>query len=209
MYTKVLRLINNLPSPRRRRVRRTLQWVAHAKRPLTLAQLPEAVAIEEMEGIWDISRCVNEPRSLIEDTFDLVFCTGNPGPWRPQNAKVEILHTSLKSFLSRIPAHPSLDSSPATYYLPPYCTAQAAIVRECFKYLSLVAEQQGDNIEDRHPLLMYACDLWPEHLKDAERDAGEELVSTFSSLMQPNSLFRDFWWGHYNRNGYAIPLAHL
>jgi len=130
---------------------------------MTLAQLPEAVAIVEMKEIWDKSHCVNEPSTLIEDSFDLVSCTGNP--WLSQNAKVKIIHISLISFLSCSPALPSLDSSLTGYSLSPPHIAQVAIIRECFNYLSLVAKQQDDHVEDQHPFLLYTSDHWLEHLK--------------------------------------------
>ena len=204
MYTNILRSIDSLPSPRRRRVKRTLRWVVCAKRPLTVTQLSEAVAIDEMTEIWDEARLVNDPpSSLIEDASDLVFRKG--GPWWSPNAEVYMIHKSVTDFLLHRLA--LLDSSLTGYCLS-LPTAQVAIVRECFKYFSLVAEQQGDHVEHRHRLLMYACNCWPEHLRDAGL-AGKELVSDFSELMQPTSLCRELWLRHYNGNRYAIPLTSL
>ena len=138
-----------------------------------------------MEDLWDKSHCVNKPNTLIKDSFNLIFCTGNP--WQSQNAEIEVIHSSLASFLSHSPALPGLDSSLTEYRLSPFLSAQVAITRDCLKYLSLVAEQQDAHIDDQHPFLLYASDLWLEHLKAAEDD-GEELKSIFSKLMQPTLL---------------------
>lgn len=164
-YSKILDSIDKLPGPRRMRVQRALRWVTYAKRPLTLRELSEAVAIGEMEDsdIWDEARCVNEPSSLIEDTFDLIFRAGNP--WRSPDAEVHISHTSVIDFISGSLTPPT--SSPHLSSSPPI-----TIIRECFRYLSMVARQQPGH---QHPFLGYACSFWPEHLRDAGT-AGEELV---------------------------------
>ena len=69
MYTNILRSIDELSIPTRTCVQleRTLRWVTCAKHPLTLTQLSEAVAIGEMEEMWEEAHCVNKPSSLIED----------------------------------------------------------------------------------------------------------------------------------------------
>lgn len=195
-YTRILKFIDRLPVPRRARAKRVLRWVACAEHPLSLCELSEAIAIHDMQGVWDKSRCVNRPTTLIEDCSSLILCTENS--WQSPDAKVQLIHSSVKEFLLQNPI--LLGSSLTDYHIYPLPSTQVAIVEDCLKYLALLAEQQGSShdLEHQHPFMTYACEFWPQHLRHSGQ-AGEQLVFTFCEFMQPMSPSREFWSGRYNR----------
>ncbi|KAI0269374.1 hypothetical protein BC834DRAFT_951654, partial [Gloeopeniophorella convolvens] len=218
-FIRILKSIDRLPATRRVRVQRILRWVVCAEHPLGLRELSEAVAIQDMQDNWDTSRCVNRPTSLIEDCFNLVLCTESS--WQSRDSKVQLIHSSVKEFLLQNPL--LLGESLAAYHIYPLPDAYIAMVTDCFKYLGLVAQDANHNTysypvfdpmpEERHPLVMYTSEFWPQHLR-AAGPAGEQLVHPFSQFLQPHSLSRHFWSERYNRkrdNGiYAtMSLCHL
>jgi hypothetical protein len=205
-YTRILRSIDHLPVARRARAKRVLRWVACAEHPLSLRELSEAVAIHDMQGVWDKSRCVNRPTTLIDDCFSLILCTESS--WQSPNAKVQLIHSSVKEFLSQNTA--LLGSSLTDYHIYPLPDAQVAIVEDCLKYLFLMAKQQVSSygLEHQHPFVTYACEFWPQHLRNSG-PSGERLVFAFCEFMQPMSRSREFWSGCYNSKRYVIPLVHL
>jgi hypothetical protein len=197
-YTRILKSIDRLPVARRARAKRVLRWVACAEHPLSLCELSEAVAIHDMLGVWDMSRCVNRPATLIEDCSSLVLCTETS---LSPDAKVQLVHSSVKEFLLQNPI--LLGSSLTDYHIYPLPSTQATIVEDCLKYLALMAEQPGSGygfigLEHRHPFVAYACEFWPQHLRNSGQ-AGEQLVFTFCEFMQPMSPSRGFWSRRYNR----------
>ncbi|KAH9041801.1 ankyrin repeat-containing domain protein [Lactarius hengduanensis] len=160
---------------------------------MSLHELSEAVAVHDMQQSWDMSRCVNKPITLIEDCFHLVHCTDVSG--KSQNAKVQLIHSSVKEFLLQNPT--VLGSSLMGYHIYPLPDAQVAIAEDCLKYLQLIAQRIHWDGIDRHPFLAYASEFWPRHLR-ASGSSGEKSVSTFCEFMQSTHC-RRFWSEHYNR----------
>jgi hypothetical protein len=217
-FTRILKAIDRLPAPRRSRVQRLLRWVVCAEHLLSLREISEAVVIHDMQGEWDDSRCINQPASLIEDCFNLVLCTES-SLQSPSDAKVQLIHASVKEFLLQ---NPVLLDSLADYHIFPFPNAQVTIVKDCLKYLRLMAEDVqwetkvwGMNSEhkflyseDLAPFVAYASECWPQHLR-ASGPAGEQLVSAFCDFMQSKSRSRQFWSLCYNRKRYASPVPCL
>lgn len=207
-FTRSLLSIDSLPPNRLARAKRVLRWVVCAEHPMSLRELSDAVVIPEMQQSWDRTRCINKPVTLIEDCFHLVHCidiSGNSG-----EAKVKLIHSSVKEFLLQNPT--VLGFSLTGYHIYPLPDAQVTIAEDCLKYLQLIAPEELRNsypvgiyqqIEDRHPFLTYASELWPQHLR-ASGSSGEKSVFTFCEFMQ-TSTSRQFWSDCYNRKRYATP----
>lgn len=175
---------------------------------MNLHELSEAVAVHDMQQSWDMSRCVNKPITLIEDCFHLVHCTDVSG--KSQDAKVQLIHSSVKEFLLQNPT--VLGSSLMGYHIYPLPDAQVAIAEDCLKYLQLIAQRIHWNGIYRHPFLAYASEFWPRHLR-ASGSSGEKCVSTFCEFMQSTHC-RRFWSEHYNRKRddaihTPMPISHL
>ena len=187
-------------------------------RPLSLRELSEAIVIHDMQETWDDSRCVNRPTTLIEDCFNLVLCTESFSQ-SPSDAKVQLIHTSVKEFLLQ---NPVLLGSLADYHIYPLPNAQVTIVEDCLKCLRLMAENvqpegylRRENVatrlnglredlehkpdyEDLPPFVNYASEFWPQHLR-ASGSAGEQIVFVFCKFMESTSCSRQFWSSCYNR----------
>ncbi|KAI0301911.1 hypothetical protein B0F90DRAFT_1667745 [Multifurca ochricompacta] len=135
-FSRILKSIDRLPPSRRARAKRVLRWVACAEHPLSLCELSEAIVIQDMQQSWDKSRCVTRPTSLIEDCFNLVFCTESS--WQSPDAKVQLIHSSVKEFLLQDPV--VLGESLADYHVYPFSEVQVTIVEDCLKYLQLITQ---------------------------------------------------------------------
>jgi hypothetical protein len=59
-FIRSLKKIDVLPPSTRERIRRALQWVVCTRHPLSLAELAEAVVIDEMGDTWDPRRRVDD-----------------------------------------------------------------------------------------------------------------------------------------------------
>ena len=68
------------------------QWVAAAKRPLTLEELREAIGIEPLQQEWDSSRFVNDMNQAIASCGNLIFI-------EEEHQAVHFTHYSVKQYL--------------------------------------------------------------------------------------------------------------
>lgn len=201
-FTRSLQSIDCLPAHRLARAKRVLRWVVCAEHPISLHELSEAVVVHDMQQLWDKSRCVNKPISLIEDCFHLVHCTDISG--KSRDARVQLIHSSVKEFLLQNPT--VLGSSLTDYHIYPLPGAHVTIAEDCLKYLQLIAQSvhqsvytvdMSQPVEDCHPFLPYASEFWPQHLR-ASGSSGEKSVSIFCKFME-STPSRQFWSERYNR----------
>lgn len=93
--------------------KRIFLWVAAAKRPLTLEELREAIAIEPLQQNWDSSRFVNDISQVIACCGSLIFV-------EEEHQAVHFTHYSVKQYLvseaistSLRPYHIDLDRADA------------------------------------------------------------------------------------------------
>ena len=104
---------------------RIFRWVTVAKRPLTLPQLQEAIAVEPLQETW-------EPRSVINDMRKAVACCGNLIFVEEEEQSVHFTHSSVKDFL----LSQAVEISLPTYHIGlDEANADASAI--CITYLNL------------------------------------------------------------------------
>ncbi|KAJ7266795.1 ankyrin repeat domain-containing protein [Mycena rebaudengoi] len=163
-----------------------LTWVANAKRPLTIAELQEAIAIEVDSRSLD-------PDSILDITYIVSVC-GGLMVIDLADGHVRLIHYTTQGYL---------DSVQATKF--PW--AQTEITQACLTYLSFETfqdlpsswEVQDDaySLLDRHALLEYALKHFLTHAAGQPELQLETLILTF---LAGASRWHDFWAvAHFHR----------
>jgi hypothetical protein len=166
----------------RDRLRRALRWVVCATRPLTLAELADAVAIEEMQDSWDVEKVVSNPETIVDDCANLLVI-----PTRYQNrpvveSHVKLIHDSVRDFLI---SNPNLSENLLRqYHVHPLQDAHTDLARQCFKYFTSFSNQTG-----LWAFRGYAVTGWTMHVNSSGTPTQvlEELIQT-SIVAHPSDL---------------------
>ncbi|KAK7983177.1 hypothetical protein PG989_010579 [Apiospora arundinis] len=138
---------------------RTLLWIANSERPLTKAELLEALSIEEGMTVLEPEDRVDD-QSLVKDCADLVLF---------KNGRYSLLHVSLKEYLTNQAPGPS---DPLAEYWILQLKSQAILAELCITYLSLdtfrtatiKCEEDRTTLLDDYPLLAYSAEYWGKHV---------------------------------------------
>ncbi|KAI0051302.1 hypothetical protein FA95DRAFT_313535 [Auriscalpium vulgare] len=179
-FIRALQDIEALPQKRRDRVRRLFRWLVCSPNPPFLEDIAHAVVVDDMDEIWDASRCITKPYTLIEDSANLVEA--------PYSASVQFIHASIKEFLcSEISLH---EEGPLpAYHSYPLSAAHETLVLTAFKYYSLTTE-----LSSRWS--SWYCDIWVALLRKAGKD-GVSLISHIRRFLDPTSSTRAVWLQRY------------
>ncbi|KAK7999276.1 hypothetical protein PG990_011876 [Apiospora arundinis] len=138
---------------------RALLWIANSERPLTKAELLEALSIEEGMTVLEPEDRVDD-QSLVKDCADLVLF---------KNGRYSLLHVSLKEYLTNQAPGPS---NPLAEYWILQLKSQAILAELCLTYLSLdtfrtatiKCEEDRTTLLDDYPLLAYSATYWGKHV---------------------------------------------
>ncbi|KAJ7284170.1 ankyrin repeat-containing domain protein [Mycena rebaudengoi] len=153
-----------------------LTWVANAKRPLTIAELQEAIAIEVDSKSLD-------PDNILDITYIVSVC-GGLMVIDLADGHVRLIHYTTQGYL---------DSVQATKF--PW--AQTEITQACLTYLSFETFQDlpkalnvAYSLLDRHALLEYAFRHFFTHAAGQPELQLENLILSF---LGGASQWHDFW----------------
>jgi hypothetical protein len=144
---------------------RLLSWIVFAHRPLKLAELQHALAVEK--GDIDL-----DEDSRPEEDFVISACAS-------------LVTVDLESDIIRLVHHTAqeyFEYARMTRF--PY--AQVMIAETCLTYLSfksfnnqLFSEKEFDDPLRNYPLAMYAAEYWGDHAQSAPEEALKELALAF------------------------------
>lgn len=165
-------------------VRRSLLWLAHTRKPLTLTELCEAVVVETDIDDLDPESRLRDPYDLLQILGCLVLCHENK-----KELEVVLAHHSVKEYLmcSRL-----LSSKLSKFYLG--STGNIEIARTCLTYLLFKHFSTGPCISaaeystrlDNYPLFIYASGLWPDHARPV-LSTDKKLFQLAMRLFDPSS----------------------
>ncbi|KAJ7223973.1 ankyrin repeat-containing domain protein [Mycena rebaudengoi] len=178
-YNEAIERIESQSEEDRKIALLALTWVANAKRPLTIAELQEAIAIEVDSKSLD-------PDSVLDITYIVGVC-GGLMIIDLADSCVRLIHYTTQGYL---------DSVQATKFP----RAQTEIAQACLTYLSFKTfqdlprspEVRGDatSLLDRHALLDYALRHFLTHAAGQPELQLETLILTFLARA---SRWHDFW----------------
>ncbi|THY23166.1 hypothetical protein D6D01_06063 [Aureobasidium pullulans] len=180
------RILNDLDDFERREAERLLALVCFARRPLTLPEVVDALAIDfedSDQGPFDPSYRVKDPMAVLD------YCPGlitlmqkrrvNAPRWR-DNPVIALAHFSVDQYLRPKPDEWRLGGPTA---------AHALIARTCLRYLLYFdsLDNYSKTIMREYPFLYFAARNFPYHLKlsgydEKATDLAWRLVNTEQSL---------------------------
>lgn len=175
------RILLNVPQLHCVDVHRALQWLVFSRRPMTLAELAEAVAVSVDEECFDVEDRFSSPSDLLRLCASLVTLQG---------AGVGLAHYSVAEYLISDHIH----NSEAKYFAITRQEAHEYMARSSLLYL-----ESFDNFEsleksvpfyefvyDDFPFLQYAATKWLEHFQ-AISQPSDLLLGSGCSFLQDAS----------------------
>jgi hypothetical protein len=193
IYSDAMRRIQSQSQEDIDLAQRLLTWIVCAKRPLTLMEVLDALAVEEgdtdlvEEGIPDEDLMIAACAGLV--TIDI------------KSKVVRLVHYTAQEYFENI----------FTLQFP---RAQALITSTCLTYLSfegLSAEYFSNNafrdILARYPLARYAVQFWGEHARgDPEITLEDQILEFLENNSKASSWYR---MSRYVDQGYDIPTSQV
>lgn len=109
------------------------RWIAVAKRPLTLAELREAIAVEPFQEDWKGQNMVNDMKTEIACCGNLIFVD-------EEDDTIQFTHFSVKQYL----CSDMFENSLQPYHIAPE-KAEAEIAIVCATYLNFAVLKHWAN----------------------------------------------------------------
>ncbi|KAL8993727.1 MAG: hypothetical protein Q9188_007253, partial [Gyalolechia gomerana] len=167
--------------------KRALMWVVCSYRPLSLAELQEALAID-IDKPDSRSSYRYDKETLLEITAGLLYVNGD-------ETSVNLCHTTALEYFNK---------TQATWFPNP----ASKIARCCLQYLgrpelaeSCVGIREDEEFEKRtnhHPFLAYAYSYWGNHAYDARPDTKvqDAVIHYLEDSKRLDSFVQAAWYLH-------------
>lgn len=177
-YANALRRIISKETSIRALTLKALLWAANSKKPLSEAQLLEALAIEPGTTSIDDDEKLDGTQ-LTTDCEDLLVL---------KNGHYMLLHPSLGDFLRTLP---DVDLEGLRDYWELQANVSRILVEDCIIYLNFVTFATGpkltqesfDRMLEDHPFIRYAGMYWGDHLRDALEQENPRLKKLALDLL--------------------------
>ncbi|KAK1580142.1 ankyrin repeat protein [Colletotrichum navitas] len=162
-------ILARIPDQDRAIAREALMWLCFSLWPLRLAELAEAVVLEEGDVDIDGDSRLTDPAIILEICQGLAHANGH---------SVTLAHDSIRTFLQS----DWIRTSIASDFALDAAESHRRIMRKCLSYLHLEPFSSGpvkkmEQINDRfyeYPLLRYATFLWPIHSEGFSLSSHDE-----------------------------------
>ena len=160
--------IQKQPAGRRRLGINTLMWISHVRRPLSLGELVEALAVRSGDNAL---KADNQPRPEV-----IVDCCMGLVTVDEKSSEVRLVHLAVQDYLQ----------NNQTILFP---DAETIIAKACITYLLFDVFGEGigcradraeiEDLIDRYPFATYACRHWGYHVQSADNEEAEILALNF------------------------------
>ncbi|KAL2863969.1 ankyrin repeat-containing domain protein [Aspergillus lucknowensis] len=204
--------IQNFPDYDRQRAEAVLRWVTFAERPLTIAELSEAVAVldnnedgpqfDELPSPFDGEYVDSEILGLCGPFLELRAAGPDEAKWEFQT--VHLIHFSAVEFLlGQHPGGPFSDHMLQHHHL----------TQNCLKYLDHCDTWQGEDLKDmgflfKRPFQEYAVYNWYAHV-NACGQYKHEVKSRLTSFFDVSNSNWDNWRRRYESHKNAHPEGEI
>ena len=170
-----------IPKDNQAFAREAMTWLCFAFRPLSSAELCEALAFNELNTTLDQSH------RLLDDHDLLRWCQGLI-TYRPRNSAVTLSHSSVRTYL--LSDH--IKHGPSCFISIDETAAERLLLRKCLTYMMFTDFGKGyyptfrewEAVSRQWPLLGYASIHWASHshVLDAELEPDDQdLISRLYS----------------------------
>ena len=162
-FKKTLDRIERQPESRAELGVRTLMWISHARRPILVKELCQALAVISGDTCLDQDNCPL-PKQMVDYSLGLVTID-------EESSTIRLVHFSVQEYFreNRKKIFPM---------------GERTITESCLTYLSFTEFGQGCCASDKefearlklHPFLDYAARHWGLHRREYPSDENEELA---------------------------------
>lgn len=192
-FEETLRRIQAQPENRQTMAMNTLMWISHAKRPLLVGELLDALSIKSSERSLN-KRNRPSQRLVLECCFGLVSLD-------EESLVIRLVHYSVQEYLleHRVRIFPS---------------GEEIVAEKCLRYL-LCNEFSTGSCPDwqtikaclsDYPFYGYTCRYWGQHVRDTASDKMEQLAIDFLSSRPHVARSYQLWqWGLGRKGIYWRP----
>jgi hypothetical protein len=197
-YNDVFTRIERQGPDRKELVIKIVSWIFHARRPLKMAELREAIAVEPGDTALDKDDLLGSG-FVVEISESLISYDDVAGT-------VSFSHFTVHEFLR---------SSQDTLVLP-----SVDISKVCLTYLGFTEVPafgrpgHGQDSEDslkgllrKYRFFEYAVNFWGSHTRDAETD--EDIQKTVLTLLASENTRYGILWFNWFRDDIALPWLHI
>ena len=178
-YERILNTINEKPRPKRELARKTLMWIAYARRPLSINELAYAISIEiDTKTLEDLESSTPPEEFILDACANLISV--DTTYWGARY--IRFVHFSVQEFLT---------SHRSTTFCMGY-EAHREIAQACIILTLNIFPKQGDykyqsDQNAVESLLKYSFKEWPRHLLVANINslpANDDRVTFISSFFE-------------------------
>ena len=166
IYDDAMKRIQSQDMQKIKRGKQVLSWICYAVRPLSVAELQHALAVDYEDESLEREAIPPNVDALVSTCAGLVTVDQESGI-------IRFVHYTTQRFFER---------TRADYFLG----APIEISMTCLTYLSFKDFQAGacpSNLLSRrisdYPFLLYAADYWADHVRYIEAEPLEQLLRTF------------------------------
>ncbi|KAL8407763.1 hypothetical protein RB594_006559 [Gaeumannomyces avenae] len=171
-----------------------IQWICFATRPLSVAELPWAMAVDPDGAHKSLDECQKSDKFIADDKIDTrikVLSRGLAEIVPSSNAQVvQFIHQSVKDFVEK--GRSALDSS-ATSADTAIGMAHHRLSKICIRYLAMEEIGRSTSYGGRDfPFLHYATTSWVAHAKHSDKKnvPQDDLLECFA---WPSNALVDLW----------------
>lgn len=149
----------------------TLMWISHARRPLLIGELQQALAIDSEDEELDIENYTSI-KHILECCLGLVTVD-------EESSSIRLVHYSVQEYLQKNKSEIFPD-------------AECSIAQACLAFLMFKDFMAGkcsrltlfDDRVQNFPFLLYAAQFWADHVQAAPQDLLSTHVMRFTKLEQ-------------------------
>ena len=175
-----------------------LRWLAHAERPLRLAEIGEVIAVNLCGDPWfDADIRFPDPRDLLDILPGLLQVELSES----ENSVIRLAHFSVKEYL----VSERIRTQRPQKFWSPEIQSHELIAATCLAYLLHFAEKDQVFMDidtfslkslEKYPLMMYACCYWTRHARFANSHQG--ILNRLSLEFLRRSNLRKVWFRHFH-----------
>ncbi|KAK2021338.1 purine and uridine phosphorylase, partial [Colletotrichum zoysiae] len=170
------RILQNIPRSRWKKTVRLLHFLVYSKRPLTLKECVDVIAVR-VDGArsFDSGDRLPNPKDITRFCPGLVVRTGAPHDWR--FSWLQLAHFTVKEYLLQRDAEGFRGAEPSI-----------SITETCLFYLASVEDVDFSGMNTLFPLAGCAAEIWTAHARLAE--SSNDTAAAIASFLQSEKSLR-------------------
>ena len=163
-----------------------LRWLCFSKRPVTLGELNEVLAVDSETWKFDAEAVLIDPRDMFSLCSGLIVHTDDRAE---ENSVVRIVHMSVWEYLQ----------SSSSTFAP--SDAHTFMAETCMAYLQHVFRdiEEPNTAFSKFPLARYAAEYWFQHFRSIESEGPvPDQLNAHALALVENKLYLAYCWEFFD-----------